>query len=129
MLGIQCCAISGFELFDFECLCDHFYLHFLKYFGRYVKKMTGKKAFTICVDPDHFAPEIVTGSGYDYSVDLWAVGVLFFEMLHGRLPFGNIQKSEAQLYEEISSFDIHMVYLYFLQISSSFYLILLRIVG
>jgi len=89
--------------------------------------MTGKKAFTICGDPDHFAPEIVTGSGYDYSVDLWALGVLFFEMLHGQLPFGNVQKSEAQLYEEISSFDIHLVSLF----SSNlfFFFTLLRIVG
>jgi hypothetical protein len=47
---------------------------------RYAKKMDGTKIFTICGDPLYFAPEIVSQQGYDYSVDLWAYGVLAYEI-------------------------------------------------
>lgn len=36
---------------------------------------------------DYLSPELVIGEPYDYRVDLWAFGVLAFELLTGRLPF------------------------------------------
>ena len=43
--------------------------------------------YTICGTPDYMSPEMLTNSGYNYSVDVWAVGVLIFEMSCGYAPF------------------------------------------
>ena len=37
--------------------------------------------------PSHLSPEVALGAGATASSDLYAVGVLLFEMLDGRLPF------------------------------------------
>jgi serine/threonine protein kinase len=33
------------------------------------------------------APEILKNHKYDYKVDLWALGILFYQMLFGYPPF------------------------------------------
>jgi serine/threonine protein kinase len=33
------------------------------------------------------APEIVSDVPYDYTIDIWAIGILLFEMVHGSAPF------------------------------------------
>ena len=45
------------------------------------------------------APEMIDSSGYDRKVDLWAIGVLCYEMLTGNLPFQFDKfKSKEELY-------------------------------
>jgi cGMP-dependent protein kinase 1 len=34
------------------------------------------------------APEILSGKGYNYYIDLWSVGVILFEFMCGYLPYG-----------------------------------------
>ena len=45
------------------------------------------KAFTICGTVQYLAPEILSGEGYNLSVDWWSLGCIMFEMLVGRFPF------------------------------------------
>lgn len=33
------------------------------------------------------APEIMIGGAYDYRVDIWALGILYFELINGSSPF------------------------------------------
>ena len=42
---------------------------------------------------EYLAPEMVTKSGHDFSVDWWAVGILLYEMLIGITPF--YQRTQA----------------------------------
>ena len=37
--------------------------------------------------PRYTAPEILTGSGHDESVDVWGIGIIFFLLLTGKYPF------------------------------------------
>jgi serine/threonine protein kinase len=42
------------------------------------------------------APEMLFKSEYDYHVDIWALGVLLYEMLHGQAPFKGKSTSEVK---------------------------------
>ena len=66
---------------------------------------------TYCGTLDYMAPEILKGSNYSNKVDIWALGILLYEMTHGYPPFSaksDIEKSrlirvgEFQFNENIS---------------------------
>ncbi|KAJ1414033.1 kinase-like domain-containing protein, partial [Ochromonadaceae sp. CCMP2298] len=40
--------------------------------------------YTQCGTPEYLSPEMVSGVGHTRAVDLWAVGVMIFELLYGR---------------------------------------------
>jgi len=42
---------------------------------------------TICGSPLNMAPELLGFSKYDDSVDIWALGVIIYEMVVGKKPF------------------------------------------
>lgn len=42
---------------------------------------------TRCGTPLYLSPEMIKGEQYDDSVDIWAVGVLTYELLVGSMPF------------------------------------------
>jgi len=42
------------------------------------------------------APEMLFKSDYDYRVDVWALGILLYEMLHGHAPYKGKSASEVQ---------------------------------
>lgn len=42
------------------------------------------------------APEMLFKGQYDYRVDIWALGVLLYEMLHGFAPFKGKSANEVQ---------------------------------
>ena len=42
---------------------------------------------TLCGTVEYLAPEMITGEGYDGSIDVWSLGVLSYELLFGHTPF------------------------------------------
>ncbi len=44
---------------------------------------------TIIGTPHYMAPEIILGKGYSFSADYWSLGVLIYEFLCGKLPYGD----------------------------------------
>jgi len=42
---------------------------------------------TFCGTPLYVSPEILKGQLYDEKIDLWAIGILTYELLFGTIPF------------------------------------------
>jgi serine/threonine protein kinase len=45
------------------------------------------KRKTFCGTYEYMAPEMLFHGNYDYRFDIWALGVLLYEMVHGHAPF------------------------------------------
>jgi len=65
----------------------------------------GSKLHSCCGTPCYMAPELVAESGYDYQVDSWSLGVTLFQLLYGKLPFGNFSQIVVEVYAAIMSVE------------------------
>src|SRR5579872_6944553 len=53
----------------------------------------------------YVSPEALGEAGADFRSDIWAVGVTLYEMVVGRLPFGNIKTPEGTMIDLIRGSD------------------------
>ncbi|KAL4429547.1 hypothetical protein ABPG74_014322 [Tetrahymena malaccensis] len=59
-------------------------------------EITKNRRNTLCGTFEYMAPETITERDYDYRIDVWQLGILLYELLHGRTPF----KPNMQLEED-----------------------------
>ncbi len=59
------------------------------------------KRLSTCGTHLYMSPELINSQPYDYCVDIWALGVLFLELLHGYSPFGKRDDDYNIIYSNI----------------------------
>lgn len=59
---------------------------------------------TLCGTLDYLPPEMVEGKDHNYQVDVWALGVLAYELLVGQPPFD--APGNTQTYRRIVKVDL-----------------------
>lgn len=57
----------------------------------------GKRCFKLQGTPKYIAPEAIDKRGYTETFDMWSLGVITFEMLHGYTPFATGKKMQGSL--------------------------------
>jgi serine/threonine-protein kinase ULK/ATG1 len=51
---------------------------------------------TVCGTPLNMAPEVLRGARYNHKVDVWSLGIVFYEMLTGFTPFTGRNKDDLK---------------------------------
>ena len=50
-------------------------------------KLDGQERETYCGTTEYMSPELVNHRGYSKEIDVWSLGILLYEMIHGYSPF------------------------------------------
>ena len=72
-------------------------------FGNAKFLLKRQKTFTLCGVPEACAPEMLCNSGHSHPVDLWALGILLYELIMGHSPF--YSENEMDTYARILSYN------------------------
>ena len=62
-----------------------------------IAQVVEHRANTLCGVPEYLAPEVVTAAGHALAVDLWALGVLIFELATKRSLFSKAGEDAGDL--------------------------------
>ena len=78
-------------------------------FGWCVDLKVGNRS-TFCGTYEYMAPEIINEAAYDTAIDVWSLGVLLYELIHGYSPFRattikNKDKEYIEIFRNIVDFN------------------------
>ena len=62
---------------------------------------TSQRTYTIVGTPYYMAPEMITGKGYSFPVDHYAIGVIAYVLYYGEFPFGEGLEDTYQIYNAV----------------------------
>ena len=56
----------------------------------FAKRVDNGKTYTVCGTPEYMAPEVITRKGHGKGVDVWAIGVVIYELVTRWTPFSKV---------------------------------------
>ncbi len=77
-------------------------------FGWCVNVAKGERT-TFCGTYEYMAPEMINDEFYDMGIDIWSLGVLLYEMIHGYSPFRanlytkDVKKAQVEIFINIKN--------------------------
>lgn len=63
-------------------------------FGLSTVVVDGNSNLSICGTPLYSSPQLLKKRGYSYKVDIWAIGIMCYELLMGRTPFHSYEMKD-----------------------------------
>ena len=72
-------------------------------FGWCVQVFEDEQRHTFCGTYEYMAPEVIKEEYYDKSIDIWSLGILLYELLHGYSPFRASKNARAEVHKEVLS--------------------------
>lgn len=63
-------------------------------FGWCVQTDASSPRSTFCGTLEYMAPEMINNTPHNHTLDIWALGILLYELVHGRAPFTGAQPRE-----------------------------------
>ena len=72
-------------------------------------ELNGKQRSTYCGTTEYMSPEIVNKMEYSKEIDIWSLGILLYEMIHGYSPFNpnNEYFNTKEVIDKIKIHDLH----------------------
>ena len=70
----------------------------------WAKEINVNNRSTFCGTMEYMAPEIVGSENYDFSVDIWSLGILLYELIMGHSPFRS--KKDRNIMTKIKQHDL-----------------------
>lgn len=71
-------------------------------------KILNGRTYTTVGTPHYMAPEVILRNGYGTSVDLWSLGIVLYEIIYGKVPFGNDEEDPKSIYEKILEYKLDL---------------------
>ena len=77
-------------------------------FGWCVKINKDETRKTFCGTTEYMSPELIEHKGYSKEIDVWSLGILLYEMIHGYSPFRPKKKKfeEKEVFDNIKKHNI-----------------------
>ena len=69
--------------------------------AKFLQKEKSYRTFTIIGTPHYMSPEVFSANGYSFESDIWSLGVLMYELLFNKLPFGEEEEDTYKVMETI----------------------------
>jgi aurora kinase len=76
-------------------------------FGWCIQYKENEKSNILCGTLDYMSPEMVISKNYRFEVDIWALGILTFELLCGKTPFEKFLEKQ-EIYDAIENYDFEI---------------------